>query len=106
MPQPTIQAEAQPPTQAETQPQTQLVSFDEFLETCPEDGHYELHRGVVVEVRPTGVHEEMGGFIAAELNFQIRDAALTIPFRAAPLFAPSTQNQATCRMFSHSNVQN
>ena len=32
------------------------ITFDEFIEWKPEDGHYELHNGVIVEMpNPTAV---------------------------------------------------
>ena len=51
------------------------VTFDEFIEWYPENSehHYELHNGVIIEMpKPTGKHSEVGGFIIAELNFEIR----------------------------------
>ncbi|MEL6384305.1 MAG: Uma2 family endonuclease [Cyanobacteria bacterium J06626_18] len=49
------------------------MSFTAFLEWYPDDGRrYELIEGVVVEVLPTGPHEDIAGFLAAELNFEIR----------------------------------
>ncbi|MFN5206768.1 MAG: Uma2 family endonuclease, partial [Pseudanabaena sp.] len=34
---------------------TQLVTFDEFVEWKPEQGFYELHNGVIVEMpQPVG----------------------------------------------------
>ncbi|MGP1383799.1 MAG: Uma2 family endonuclease [Thainema sp.] len=49
------------------------MSFEAFLAWYPENGRcYELIEGVVVEVLPTGPHEDVAGFLAAELNFEIR----------------------------------
>ncbi|MBD2260654.1 Uma2 family endonuclease [Pseudanabaena sp. FACHB-2040] len=66
------------------QPQTQPVTFDEFIDWYPEGAEYryELHDGAIVEVpKPTGKHSEIAGFIAAELNFEIRRSQL-------PYFVP------------------
>ena len=53
--------------------QTESLSFEEFLEWYPEDNkHYELIEGVIVEMLPTGSHEDVSGFLIAELNFEIR----------------------------------
>ena len=53
--------------------QTKSLSFEEFLEWYPEDNkHYELIEGVIVEMLPTGSHEDVSGFLIAELNFEIR----------------------------------
>ncbi|NJK99212.1 MAG: Uma2 family endonuclease [Spirulinaceae cyanobacterium RM2_2_10] len=60
------------------QAERQLVTFEEFLDTYPETGHYELHRGVIVELQPTGTHEDIAGFIIAEFNDQIRSQ--TFPY--------------------------
>ena len=49
------------------------MSFEAFLEWYPDDGRrYELIEGVVVEMLPTGPHEDIGGFLSAEFNFDIR----------------------------------
>jgi Uma2 family endonuclease len=54
-------------------PQTKPISFEEFLEWYPDDGkRYELIEGVVVEMLPTGSHEDIAGFLVAELNLKIR----------------------------------
>ena len=54
-------------------PQIQSTSFEEFLEWYPEDNNrYELIEGVIVEMLPTGSHEDISGFLVAELNFEIR----------------------------------
>ncbi len=53
--------------------QTKSLSFEEFLEWYPEDNkNYELIEGVIVEMLPTGSHENVSGFLIAELNFEIR----------------------------------
>ena len=57
--------------------QTNPISFEEFLQWYPEDGkRYELIEGVVVEMLPTGPHEDLSGFLVAELNFTIRERQL------------------------------
>ncbi|MGL5032781.1 MAG: Uma2 family endonuclease [Microcystaceae cyanobacterium] len=50
------------------------VSFEEFIAWYPEDGkRYELHLGVIKEMPlAKGTHQDIGGFLSAELNFQIR----------------------------------
>ena len=55
-----------------TQAQTHPMSFEAFLQWYPEDGRrYELIEGVVVEMLPTGLHEDLSGFLVAELNLEI-----------------------------------
>ena len=54
-------------------PQTTPINFEEFLKWYPDDGkRYELIEGVIVEMLPTGSHEDLSGFLVAELNFEIR----------------------------------
>lgn len=57
----------------------QPISFDDFVEWLPENSEcrYELHRGIMVEMpKPKGKHSEVAGFVAAELNFAIRQQQL------------------------------
>ncbi|MGK7877567.1 MAG: Uma2 family endonuclease [Xenococcaceae cyanobacterium] len=57
--------------------QSKPMSFEKFLEWYPEDGRrYELIEGVVVEMLPTGSHEDLSGFLVSELNFEIRKRQL------------------------------
>ena len=56
-----------------TQAISKLMSFDEFLEWKPENGRYELHNSVMVEMpNPTGKHSASAGFQALELGLEIR----------------------------------
>lgn len=55
------------------------VCFDEFVEWVPESSeyHYELHRGVIVEMpKPKGKHSKVAGAIAGELFVELRRLAL------------------------------
>lgn len=57
--------------------QIEPIDFAEFLEWYPEDSNrYELIEGVIVEMLPTGSHEDISGFLVAELNFEIRQQNL------------------------------
>ncbi len=49
----------------------QGMSFQEFLAWKPETGRYELHDGVVVEMQPTGPHEQVVGLLNRKLNVLI-----------------------------------
>jgi Uma2 family endonuclease len=54
---------------------TKLVTFDEFIAWYPENSEcrYELHDGVIIEMpKGTGKHSDLGGFLVAEFNFEIR----------------------------------
>lgn len=60
------------------------IKFEEFVEWKPENGRYELHKGVIVEMQPTGEHELIRAFLIRELNFEIRrfNLAYSIPAQA------------------------
>jgi Uma2 family endonuclease len=62
-----------------TQAISKLMSFDEFLEGKPENGGYELHNSVMVEMpNLTGKHSASAGFQAIELGLEIR--RLQLPY--------------------------
>lgn len=44
------------------------MSLQEFLAWLPESGRYELHDGLVVEMQPTGAHEQVVGLLNRKLN--------------------------------------
>lgn len=51
----------------------QSFTLEEFLDWYPDGyGHYELWNGVVIQMQPTGTHEQVGGFLAGELFLEIR----------------------------------
>ena len=50
-----------------TQTISKLITFDDFLEWKPENGHYEIHRGAIVEMQTTGKHEEVVDFLQTSL---------------------------------------
>ena len=57
--------------------QVKPLNLEEFLEWYPEDGkRYELIEGVITEMLPTGSHEDISGFLIAELNIEIRQQKL------------------------------
>lgn len=73
-----------------TQALPKIVTFDEFIAWYPENSgvRYELHNGEIVEMaQPTGKHERIKGFAAAELTLEFRRLNL-------PYFIP---NQAIVR---------
>ena len=58
---------------------SKLMTFDEFLEWKPENGRYELHKGVVIEMpNPRGKHSVVSGFQAIEFGLEIR--RLQLPY--------------------------
>jgi Uma2 family endonuclease len=60
-----------------------LVTLEEFLNWYPDgyEGRFELHNGVIVKMQPTGTHEQVAGFLAMEIGFEIKRLNL-------PLFIP------------------
>ncbi|OLP20287.1 hypothetical protein BST81_00670 [Leptolyngbya sp. 'hensonii'] len=68
------------------------LSFNDFLEWYPDNGRrYELIEGVVVEMVPTGPHEDVGGFLAAELNLEIRRNQLPYSIPRTCLIKPQAE---------------
>jgi Uma2 family endonuclease len=47
---------------------SQFMSFEAFLAWKPETDRYELHDGVVVDMQPTGPHEQVVGLLNRKLN--------------------------------------
>lgn len=71
------------------------ISFDQFIAWKPDSGRYELRNGVIVEMQPTGMHEEVTGFLISELTFQVR--TLELPFfppKQALIKSPIEENSA------------
>ncbi|MBU7582297.1 MAG: Uma2 family endonuclease [Nostoc sp. TH1S01] len=64
-----------------TQTLPKLATFEQFIDWYPSNGvRYELHQGVIVEMPPpTGEHENVVGFLAAQITFQFLQMGL--PFR-------------------------
>ena len=66
------------------------LTFDEFIAWYPEDGRYELIDGQVVEMQPTGKHEEITEFLVEKLTAESRRLQLPHRFpRRALVKAPS-----------------
>ncbi|MBE9145861.1 Uma2 family endonuclease [Planktothrix mougeotii] len=66
-------------TLLESESEAQLMTLEEFLDWVP-DGfpRYELHRGVVKEMQPTGTHEQIASFLTLKLGIQIE--SLGVPY--------------------------
>lgn len=50
----------------------QKLTFDQFLEQCPEQGLYELVNGEIVEVRATRNHDDVADFTADSFKDEIK----------------------------------
>ncbi|MEL6556053.1 MAG: Uma2 family endonuclease [Cyanobacteria bacterium J06621_11] len=52
------------------------MTFQEFLAWKPETGRYELHDGAIVEMQPTGPHEQVVGLLNRKLNVLLDQQSL------------------------------
>ncbi|MGC1306672.1 MAG: Uma2 family endonuclease [Phormidesmis sp.] len=69
------------------------MSFESFLAWYPDDGRrYELIEGGIVEMLPTGPHEDIGGFLSAELNIEIRRSQRPYSIPRNCLIRPRVEN--------------
>ena len=61
----------------------QSLSFETFVIQYGDDERYELIDGELIDMEPTGPHEQVAGLINCELNFEIRRLKLPylIPLR-------------------------
>ncbi|AFZ26339.1 hypothetical protein Cylst_4241 [Cylindrospermum stagnale PCC 7417] len=57
---------------------SQPVKFADFLEWYPENGRYELINGCVVEMQPTGKHEEVTDFLG--ISITVESQRLKLPY--------------------------
>lgn len=94
-----------------TQTLPKLVTFEQFIESYPSNGvRYELHKGVIVEMPPpTGEHENVVGFLAAQITFQFLQMGL--PFRIPKTaFVKIQSNNSTyfpdILLLNHDNLVN
>ncbi len=82
-----VQSLAQDPTSSGP------MSFDAFLDWYPDSGRrYELIEGDIVEVLPTGPHEDIDGFLSAELNLEIRRSQKPYSIPRNCLIRPQAKN--------------
>jgi Uma2 family endonuclease len=49
----------------------QKLTFEQYLEQCPEDGRYELVNGELVRILATRYHEDVADFIAKKFDQEI-----------------------------------
>ncbi|NEP43176.1 MAG: Uma2 family endonuclease [Okeania sp. SIO2H7] len=58
---------------------SELMTLEEFLDWYPQDGNrYELHKGVIVKMQPTGTHEQVIIFLTVE--FGVEKKRLQLPY--------------------------
>jgi Uma2 family endonuclease len=71
----------------------QKLTFDQFLEQCPEEGFYELVNGEIVEVRSTRNHDDVANFLLFSLNDEIRRLNLNYVVNNTAVIRTVTQDE-------------
>lgn len=66
-----------------TRSASKLLTVDEFINYYGDNERYELIDGELIEMEPTGAHEQVAAFIGRKLNVEIdrSNAAYLIPYR-------------------------
>ncbi|MDB9312426.1 Uma2 family endonuclease [Spirulina sp. CS-785/01] len=57
---------------------TTSITFEDFISHYGDNEQYELIDGELIDIEPTGVHEQVGAFISRKLNVQID--RLNVPY--------------------------
>lgn len=70
----------------------QKLTFDDFLEQCPEEGLYELVDGEIVEVRATRNHDDVADFILFGFNDEIKRLNLNYVVKNTAVIKTITAN--------------
>jgi Uma2 family endonuclease len=68
----------------------QKLTFEQFLEQCPESGFYELVNGEIVEVRSTRNHDDVADLLLFAFNDEIRRAKLNYVVKNTAVFKTKT----------------
>lgn len=69
----------------------QKLTFEQFLEQCPEDGRYELVNGEIVRILATRQHEDVADFIAKRLDQEVDRAGLSYKVSGRIVLATETE---------------
>jgi Uma2 family endonuclease len=70
----------------------QKLTFDQFLEECPEEGLYELVDGEIVEARATRNHDDVADFAADSFKDEIKRLNLNYVVKNTAVFRTVTAN--------------
>jgi Uma2 family endonuclease len=74
---------------------SQSISLEEFLDWYPDGyGRYELWNGAIVEMQPTGFHEQVGGFLGAKLAVEIDRQSLPCLIPRQAIIKPLDNDQS------------
>ncbi|MEH2460283.1 Uma2 family endonuclease [Nostoc sp.] len=68
------------------------LTFDQFLEQCPEEGLYELVDGEIVKVRATRNHDDVADFTADSFKDEIKRLNLNYVVKNTAVFKTITAN--------------
>lgn len=73
----------------------QLMTLEDFLDWYPDGyGRYELWNGVVIEMQPTGTHEQVSGFLGMKLGVEIDRLGLPYIIPRQAIIKPIDTNQS------------
>jgi Uma2 family endonuclease len=70
----------------------QKLTFDQFLEQCPEEGLYELVDGEIIEVRATKNHDDVADFTADSFKDEIKRLNLNYVVKNTAVFKTISAN--------------
>ncbi|ABA20093.1 Protein of unknown function DUF820 [Trichormus variabilis ATCC 29413] len=68
----------------------QKLTFDQFLDKCPEEGFYELVNGEIIEVRSTRNHDDVANYLLFAFNDEIRRLNLNYIVNNTAVFRTKT----------------
>ncbi len=68
----------------------QNLTFNQFLEQCPEEGFYELVNGEIVELISTRNHDDVASFIFFAFNDEIKRFNLNYVVKTNPVIKTKT----------------
>jgi Uma2 family endonuclease len=70
----------------------QQLTFDQFLDQCPENGKYELVNGEIVEMRLTRQHEDVADFTADSFKDEVKRLNLNYVVKTSAVIQTATKN--------------
>jgi Uma2 family endonuclease len=66
------------------------MTFEDFLEHYPNDGHYEWVNGEIIDMRATRQHDDIADFIADSFKSCIRDSKLDLVVKTTAVIRTKT----------------
>jgi Uma2 family endonuclease len=80
----------------------QKLTFEQFLEQCPEDGRYELVNGELVRILATRRHENVADFVQDALRDEIKRTALN--YRVSNRLVLATKTKVGVEQGRHPDI--